>query len=108
MATADVTATGAALQAIESLRAAHGPLALFQSAGCCDGSIPICVERDELPPSPHDVLLGTLGDTPFYIDVDLHRRWGSPRLLVDLGTGPAEGFSLSPADAHFITRPAPS
>ena len=33
-----VTATPAALEALARLRAAHGPLVLFQSGGCCDGS----------------------------------------------------------------------
>ena len=35
---ARVTATPGALVEIERLRAAHGPLAFFQSGGCCDGS----------------------------------------------------------------------
>ncbi len=106
MTTAEVTATGAALRAIDILRAAHGPLAFHQSAGCCDGSLPICLERDELPPGTGDRLLGSVGGAPFYIDADLHRRWGSPRLVVDVSPGPAEGFSLSPSNAHFVTRPA--
>jgi len=103
-----VTATEAAVRAIELLQARHGPLAFFQSAGCCDGSLPICLGRDELPPGPEDTLLGRPADTPFYIDAELHRRWGSPRLLLDLRPGAAEGFSLSPPDAHFVTSPSPA
>jgi uncharacterized protein (DUF779 family) len=106
MSTYAVTATGAALQAIEDLRAEHGPLAFFQSGGCCDGSLPICLNRAELPPGPNDTLLGTVGDAPFYIDADLYRRWGRPELLLDLRPGAAEGFSLSPSDAHFVTGSA--
>ena len=34
--------------AIERLRAVHGPLAFFQSGGCCDGSSPICLREGEL------------------------------------------------------------
>ncbi len=101
---AGVTATDAALQAVERLRATHGPLAFFQSAGCCDGSLPICVEQDELPAGTGDRLLGTVAGAPFYIDAELHRRWGHPRLLLDLAAGAAEGFSLSPRDVHFVTR----
>jgi uncharacterized protein len=102
---ADVTATDAALQAIEGLRAAHGPLAFFQSGGCCDGSLPICLKAGELSPGPGDTLLGELGGVPFYVDAELYRRWGNPRLMLDLRAGAAEGFSLSPPDAHFVTRP---
>ena len=63
-----VSATPAALEALARLRAAHGPLLLFQSGGCCDGSAPICIEAGELPIAPSDVLLGAVGDIPFYID----------------------------------------
>jgi len=100
---ASVTATDAAVEAIEVLQASHGPLAFFQSAGCCDGSLPICLEQGDLPPGPNDTLLGKVAGAPFYIDAELHRRWGNPQLLLDLRAGAAEGFSLSPVDAHFVT-----
>ena len=38
-----IVATEAALAALRRLRAEHGPLMLFQSGGCCDGSSPIFV-----------------------------------------------------------------
>jgi hypothetical protein len=99
-----VTATPAALRMAELLTARHGPLAFFQSGGCCDGSSPICLLDGELPPSPNDVLLGMLGDAPFYVDGEQYERWGRPSFEIDVGAGPAEGFSLSAADGHFITR----
>jgi uncharacterized protein len=105
MEKASVTASDAALRAIERLQAEHGPLAFFQSGGCCDGSLPICLERGELPPGPGDVLLGTVGGAPFYVDAEQYRRWGSPELVLDMRAGAAEGFSFSTRDAHFITRP---
>jgi len=100
-----VTATPAALDAIECLRDRHGPLAFFQSAGCCDGSLPICLKDGELPPGPGDRLLGLVGDAPFYVDAELYRRWGNPELMLDVRPGAAEGFSLSPPDGHFVTVP---
>ncbi len=102
---ASVTATPAALQAIERLRREHGALAFFQSGGCCDGSLPICLRDGELPPGPGDVLLGEVGGAPFYVDADLYARWREPRLLLDVRPGAAEGFSLAPPDAHFVTLP---
>ena len=101
-----VAVTDRALEAIERLRGEHGPLAFFQSAGCCDGSLPICLKAGELPPGPGDTLLGMPGGAPFYIDEELHRRWGRPRLLLDLGEGAPEGFSLGPRDQHFVTTEA--
>jgi len=104
-----LSATDAALAAIADLAAARGPLVFFQSGGCCDGSLPMCLCRDELPAGPNDLLLGELAGAPFYVDADQYRRWGSPSFLLDLRPGPAEGFSLSPPDAHFVTRsPAPA
>ncbi|HEY4897313.1 MAG TPA: DUF779 domain-containing protein [Solirubrobacteraceae bacterium] len=103
MTEASVNGTDAAIEAIERLRAKHGPLAFFQSGGCCDGSLPICLKDGELPPGSGDSLLGFVGGAPFYVDADQHRRWGHPSFLLDLRPAPAEGFSLSLPDAHFVT-----
>jgi uncharacterized protein len=101
-----VTATGAALEAVDRLRAAHGPLAFFQSGGCCDGSSPICLQDGELPLAANDLLLGDVGGAPFYIDADQYERWGRPEFVVDVAPGAPEGFSLGLADLHFVTRSA--
>ncbi len=102
--TANLTATPIALEMVERLAAQYGRLAFFQSGGCCDGSSPICLKDGELPPGPNDLLLGTVADTPFYVDRDQYERWGRPSFLLDVRPGPAEGFSLSLPDAHFVTR----
>jgi uncharacterized protein (DUF779 family) len=102
-----VTATATALEALARLRADHGPLILFQSGGCCDGSSPICIEDGELPIAPSDLLLGAVGDTPFYIDADQFERWGRPDFVVDVAAGPPEGLSLGLVDAHLVTHPVP-
>jgi uncharacterized protein len=101
---ASVTASGAAIEMAERLAAERGPLAFFQSGGCCDGSSPICLMRGELPRGANDLLLGEIAGAPFYVDAELYERWGRPPFLLDVGAGPAEGFSLSLPDAHFVTR----
>ena len=101
----DVAATPAALEVIHRLEAAHGPLAFFQSGGCCDGSSAICLKDGELPTSPNDVRLGDIGAAPFYIDSDQYERWGRPRFLIDVAPGAAEGFSLEGLEGvHFVSR----
>jgi uncharacterized protein (DUF779 family) len=103
--TGSVAATPAALEAIDRLQAAQGPLAIFQSGGCCDGTSPICLRAADMAPSPHDLLLGTLGSTPFYIDADQYERWNRPQFLIDVSPGAAMGFSLEGLhDVHFVTR----
>ncbi len=99
-----LTVTPAALEMVEHLSAEHGPLAFFQSGGCCDGSSPICLKDGELPPGVNDLLLGEIGGARFYVDREQYERWGRPSFLIDAGSGPAEGFSLSLADMHFVTR----
>ncbi len=99
-----ISATPAALEAIARLQAAHGPLAFFQSGGCCDGSSPICLRDGELPASPHDIVLGELNGASFSIDAEQYERWGRPAFVVDLAAGAPEGFSLGPPEQHFVSR----
>jgi hypothetical protein len=100
-----VDATPAALEVIHRLETAHGPLAFFQSGGCCDGTSPLCFKDGELPPGPHDLRLGEIGRAPFYIDSDQYERWGTPQFLIDVAPGAAEGFSLEGLEGvHFISR----
>jgi uncharacterized protein (DUF779 family) len=99
-----VTATAEALDAIGRLKDGHGPLAFFQSGGCCDGSSPMCLRQGELPPSPNDVLLGEIAGTPFFVDAELYERWGRPGFVLDVSPGAPEGFSLGLPDGHFVTR----
>ena len=100
-----LTVTEAARALIARLQVEHGPLVLHQSGGCCDGSSPMCLRRDELPPSRYDVKLGDIDGTPFYIDGELYERWGHPRFEIDVAEGPGEGFSLEgPQGVRFVAR----
>ncbi len=102
---ARVVATAAALEAIARLVREQGPVMFFQSGGCCDGSLPICFAEGEFVISPHDVLLGDVGGCPFYIDFRQFQVWEHTQLILDVGEGEPEGFSLAAGeDLHFITR----
>jgi len=93
---------------IERLTEENGALAIFQSGGCCDGTSPIVLRDGELPLSSGDVELGRLAGAPFYIDADQYERWGRPDFVVDVGSGPAQGFSLSTRDGHLVTLSEPT
>jgi len=83
-----VVATPAALEAIARL-VARGPVMFFQSGGCCDGSLPMCFADG----------------APFYIDHRQYEAWKHTQLILDVGDGEPEGFSLAAGpDGHFITR----
>ena len=43
-----ISATARATAMVKRLVREHGPLAIYQSGGCCDGSLPLCLLADEL------------------------------------------------------------
>ena len=89
----------------DHLVAERGPIMFFQSGGCCDGSLPMCFDDGELVIGDRDVLLGTVGGCPFYIDDRQYEVWKHTQLILDVGEGAPEGFSLPAGeDAHFVTR----
>jgi uncharacterized protein (DUF779 family) len=101
----EISATDAALAELARLRERHGPLILYQSGGCCDGSSPLCLHEGELLLGPDDLRLGELDGTPFYIDGEQYARWNRPSFELDLTTGTTDSFSLEAADdVHFVTR----
>jgi hypothetical protein len=103
-----LTATPAARNAIAALRAAHGPLMLVQSAGCCDGSTPMCYPSGELLVGDGDLLLGEIEGCQFYMDASHYEALNRPTLVLDVEPGDAGGFSLSAGEGlHFVTRDRP-
>jgi uncharacterized protein len=101
--TTSISATPRAAVMLRRLVLRHGPLAIFQSGGCCDGSLPLCLLAHDLAPGPGDVLLGEVAGVPFYIDAEQFDRWGEPEFVLDVAAGAPEGFSLGLPDAHFVT-----
>lgn len=100
-----VIATDATLQLIEKLKSIHGPLMFHQSGGCCDGSSPMCYPRDEFRIGDSDVLLGEIGDTPFYMSKDQFEYWKHTQLIIDVVDGRGGMFSLEgPEGKRFLTR----
>jgi uncharacterized protein (DUF779 family) len=100
-----VTATPAALTALARLREQRGAVILYQSGGCCDGSLPICFDQEDLIIGAGDVLLGSAGGCPVYIDARQYEGWKHTQLIVDVGEGEPEGFSWPAGPGqHFVTR----
>lgn len=100
-----VIATDATLELLDKLKAIHGSLMFHQSGGCCDGSAPMCYPRDEFRTGDSDVLLGEIGDTPFYIAKDQYEYWKHTQLIIDVVDGRGGMFSLEgPEGKRFLTR----
>ncbi len=98
------TASDQAAAMVRQIVREHGPVAIYQSGGCCDGSLPVCLLADELGQGPNDLQLGEVDGVPFYIDAEQYERWGEPEFLLDVVSGAPEGFSLGLHDAHFVTH----
>ncbi len=106
-ATTRITATPAARNAIAALRAAGGPVMFVQSAGCCDGSAPMCFSLGEFVVGDADVLLGYIDGCPFYMDARQYEALGEPDLVLDIEPGDPGGFSLAAGDGlRFTARDA--
>lgn len=100
-----VIATEAALSLIEKLKAQHGELLFHQSGGCCDGSSPMCYPRNEFLIAEVDVLLGEIGDCPFYMSKAQYEYWKHTKLIIDVVPGRGGMFSLEgPEGVRFLTR----
>jgi uncharacterized protein len=100
-----VLRTAAAEDLMDRLARKHGPLMFHQSGGCCDGSSPMCYPRGEFLVGDNDVLLGTLGDTPFYMSKSQFEYWKHTQLILDVVPGRGGMFSLEgPEGVRFLIR----
>lgn len=103
--TARVLATEAALELITLLKSKHGPLMFHQSGGCCDGSSPMCYPEGELILGEQDILLGEIGETPFYMHQNQFEYWKHTQLIIDVVEGRGGMFSLEGVEGkRFLTR----
>ncbi|MDR7038091.1 MULTISPECIES: DUF779 domain-containing protein [Methylobacterium] len=89
-----VTATPAALELIEELRADHGPVMFHQSGGCCDGSSPMCYPVGDFITSDGDVHLGQVGGADFFISRSQFEVWKHTHIMLDVVPGRGGMFSL--------------
>ena len=100
-----VLATEPAVELIRKLRAQHGELMFHQSGGCCDGSSPMCFPRGEFLVGDSDVLLATLGETPFYMSGSQFEYWKHTQLILDVVPGRGGMFSLENGEGvRFLIR----
>lgn len=100
-----VIATDETLQLLTKLKSIHGDLMFHQSGGCCDGSSPMCYPREEFRVGDSDILLGEIGDTPFYISKDQYNYWKHTQLIIDVVDGRGGMFSVEgPEGKRFLTR----
>jgi hypothetical protein len=102
---AQVVRSAAAAALMEKLAQKHGALMFHQSGGCCDGSSPMCYPRGEFLVGDSDVLLATLGETPFYMSRSQFEYWKHTQIILDVVPGRGGMFSLEgPEGVRFLIR----
>lgn len=98
-----VVITEEAAKVLEQLKTKHGALIFHQSGGCCDGSAPMLLEKDDMYLDESDILLGTLNEVNFYMNKDQFDYWKHTHLTVDITEGRGASFSLEiPLGLRFL------
>ena len=99
-----VVFTPSARALVQRLKSEHGPLLFHQSGGCCDGSAPMCLRENDFRVGSHDVLLGVVEGTPFYIGSAQFTAWEHTQLIIDVIPGSGDSFSIEVCGGNrFIT-----
>ncbi len=100
-----VDITKAATVLLEELKAEHGEVIFHQSGGCCDGSSPMLLPKEDFYLDNNDIYLGEVGKVPFYMSHDQFEYWKHTHLTVDVTTGRGASFSLEiPKGKRFIIK----
>ncbi|MBI3518123.1 MAG: DUF779 domain-containing protein [Bacteroidetes bacterium] len=100
-----ILVTPAASELITLLRVGFGDLVFHQSGGCCDGSSPMCFQKDEFKIGNSDVGLGYVGGFEFWMSKDQFEYWQHTELTLDVVNGRGASFSLEiPTSKRFLIR----
>ncbi|MDA5094677.1 DUF779 domain-containing protein [Aliiroseovarius sp. KMU-50] len=100
-----VVVTDAALELLEELRAEHGDVLFKISAGCCDGTGPMCYRTSDIIIGANEVKLGDADGAGIWASPSIADIWKNSQLILDAGPGTGAGFSLDNGrTTHFLTR----
>jgi len=103
-----VVATVEAQKIIEMLKEKYGELVFNQSGGCCDGTAPMCFEKDDFYVPSRNVKMGEICDCEFYIDKDQFEYFRHSQIIVDVKEEKGafgNSFSLEIDEGYqFITK----
>lgn len=101
----EVVATQAALDLLAQLRAEFGEIVFQMSAGCCDGSGPMCYRAGEAFVGDRDVKLGEVDGAVIWAAPSIAGLWENSQMILDASPGSGNGFSLDNGrTSHFVTR----
>ena len=100
-----VAITDEAKKIVEQMKEQHGKLIFHQSGGCCDGSSPMLISKDDLYLDESDILLGEVAGVSFYMNQDQYEYWKHTHLTVDITKGRGSSFSVEiPLGIRFVIK----
>lgn len=99
-----VSVTDRAREVIDQLREKHGELIFHQSGGCCDGSAPMCLQKNDFMLGSRDLCLGEVHGCGFYMAADQFEYFRNMHITIDITQGRGSSFSLEiPLGLRFMT-----
>lgn len=100
-----VIATEAAIIVIDLLKQKHGNLLFQQSAGCCDGTVPMCHQADGFYIGSQNINIGEIAGIPYYVDKNHYEYMKHMQIIVDAIEGQGASFSLESVEGYaFIAH----
>lgn len=100
-----LVATEKAIEVIELLKNKHGNLLFQQSAGCCDGTVPMCYAADGFYIGSQNLLIGKIADVPYYVEKSHYEYMKHMQIIVDAIEGQGASFSLESVEGFaFIAH----
>ena len=100
-----VGVTKKAEEVIEELKRRYGDLIFHLSGGCCDGTAPMCFEKNEFKVGEIDIKIGEICGCPFYMSKDQFKYLEYMHTTVDVTKGRGSSFSLEiPMGVRFIVE----
>ena len=98
-------ATKKAIEVVELLKNKHGNILFQQSAGCCDGTVPMCYQAAGFYIGSQNIQIGEIAGVPYYVDKKHYEYMKHMQIIVDVTEGQGASFSLESIEGYaFITH----
>ncbi len=100
-----VAITAEAAEIVAQIKEENNGLIFHQSGGCCDGSSPMLLPKEDFYLDDNDVLLGTVAGVDYYMSKDQFDYWKHTHLTIAITKGRGSSFSLEiPLGLRFIIK----
>jgi hypothetical protein len=90
---------------LKELKLKHGNVIFHLSGGCCDGSSPMLLPKEDFYLDESDIYMGEIGGVKFYMNEAQFEYWKHTHLTIDITEGRGSSFSLEiPEGYRFVVK----